>query len=95
MTCTLPIEITDRLLSSTSGQWWRCDALGFGGERRVELVASYLGHHLWTASFRNERTRQHFGQRFFVTLPGQSAVLAVFDSLADRDAWLKANWQGA
>lgn len=95
MACTLPTELTDRLLSSTSGQWWRCDALGYGGERRVELVSSYMGHFLWTASFRNDHTREHFGQRFFVTLPKQSTPIAVFDTLAERDAWLKANWQGA
>lgn len=81
------------LLSSTQGQWWSAESLGFGVERRVELIASHMGHFLWTASFRNDRTRQHLGQRFFVTLPKDHTILAVFDDLPHREAWLKARWK--
>lgn len=92
---TLPADLSANLLSSTQGQWWQAKSLGFGVERRVELVASQMGHFLWTASFRNYRTGQHLGQRFFVTLPKSDTVLAVFDNLADREAWLVANWEAA
>lgn len=92
---TLPADLSANLLSSTQGQWWQAKSLGFCVERRVELVASQMGHFLWTASFRNDRTGQHLGQRFFVTLPKSDTVLAVFDNLADREAWLVANWEAA
>ena len=90
---TLPAAaaIYPGLLGSTQGQWWRADWLGLPQtERRISLVSSWRGLHLWTADFRNERTGRAIGQKFFATTPKSNQVVAVFDTLDDRDAWLKA-----
>lgn len=90
---TLPAAATiaPALLGSTQGQWWSADFLGTPQiERRVSLIASWRGFHLWTADFRNERTGRAIGQRFFATTPKSSQAVAVFDTLEARDAWIMA-----
>lgn len=43
---------------------------------------------MWTASFRNEKNREFLGQRFFVTEPKTRNIVAVFNTLQERDVWL-------
>lgn len=81
-------------LGSTQGQWWDNSFWLPGTERRVELVAAQMGHHLWTASVRKTAPGGATRQWFFVTLPGSTEALAVFDTLAEREAWLQARWEG-
>lgn len=93
MASTLPpaANFPLQLLGPTQGQWWSADYLGMPGtERRVDLVAGQMGYMLWTATFRGEVS----GHRFFVSRPGSSEPVAVFETLADREAWLQANWPG-
>jgi hypothetical protein len=91
MTIALPIaaDVSPSLLGSTQGQWWQADYLGMPNtERRVRLVSSWRGLHMWTASFRNEKNREFLGQRFFVTEPKTRNIVAVFNTLQERDVWL-------
>jgi hypothetical protein len=84
-------SISHSLLGSTQGQWWSADYLGLANtERRVSLESAWKGLHLWTASFRVERTGQFIGQRFFATEPKTRKIVAVFNSLQEREAWFQA-----
>lgn len=85
-------RISHSLLGSTQGQWWSADYLGMPQtERRVSLESSRKGLHLWTASFRNERTGQFMGQRFFATEPKTRKIVAVFNNLKEREDWFRSN----
>jgi hypothetical protein len=90
MTITLAAaaDISPALLGSTQGQWWGADYLGMPNtERRVRLVSSWRGLHMWTASFRNEKTGQYIGQRFFAAEPKTNKIVAVFNTLQEEEAW--------
>lgn len=42
---------------------------------------------MWTASFRNEKTGQYIGQRFFAAEPKTNKIVAVFNTLQEEEAW--------
>ena len=84
-------DISPVLLTSTQGQWWRADYLGLPQvERRVSLVSAWKGYHCWTASFRNERSGGHLGQRFFLTNK-EGQLIAVFNSIEDREIYFQSH----
>ena len=84
--------ISPNLLGSTQGQWWSADYLGLPeAERRVSLVSSWKGFHIWTADFRNQRSGRMICQKFFAAMPQTNQVVAVFDTVQEREAWFNAN----
>ena len=80
-------------LRSTQGQWWDNDFWLAGTERRVELVAGQMGHHLWTATVRGRKPSTLYRSWFFVTSTKDSEPIAIFTNLVDREVWLHQRWQ--
>lgn len=93
MTTALPsaATISRALLSSTQAQWSRADYLGMPGvERNVGIVSQGKGLLVWYARFRNERTGSFIGHKYFVAIPKTNEIVAVFDTIEEKQAWLKA-----
>lgn len=79
------------LLASTQGQWSGADCLGLPGvERNISLVASWKGFHIWYARFRNERTGSFIGYKYFAAMPKTNEIVAIFDTIEEREAWFAA-----
>ena len=86
------LTFSNSSFSSTQGQWWR-DGRNVNTERRVRLMASCMGFHLWTADFRIAKSGKRITSKFFCTRPGLEEPIALFENADDRQRWMIEQWQ--